>query len=173
MILDLNGESVIQRSIDSLRPFCSRIIVVTGFYAEAVRDSAGCSPGTVFVHNPDYTAGMFSSLRLGLWYTRAERVLFLPGDCPFIPRRVCEKLLAESGDIVLPVFQGKNGHPVLLSRLAIEGLLADERCRSLREYISANKVKTIAVRYPEILWDIDTPEDYARAVAYFRTKEQR
>ena len=103
----------------------------------------------------------------------AEHVLILPGDCPFITHEVCEKLLAGKGDIVLPAYQGKCGHPVLLSRCAIEGLLADERCQSLQEYISANKAEIIAVDRPEILWDIDTPEDYAKAVEYFRTKEVR
>jgi len=60
-----------------------------------------------------------------------------------------------------------------LSRRAIEGLLADERCESLQEYIQANGPEIIAVDLPEILWDIDTPEDYANAVDYFQAKEQR
>lgn len=173
MTMDLGGRTVIERSIDSLRPFCSRIIVVTGFHAKAVMESAGHCAEAVFVHNPDCEKGMFSSLRLGLRHTKGERVLILPGDCPFITREVCEKLLQGKGDIVLPAYQGKRGHPVLLSRRAIEGLLADERCESLQEYIQANGPEIIAVDLPEILWDIDTPEDYANAVDYFQAKEQR
>jgi len=173
MAMDLNGRTVVERTIESLHPFCSRIIVVTGFHAEAVVESAGHCAEAIFVHNPDCEKGMFSSLRLGLRHTEAERVLFLPGDCPFITREVCEKLLAAKGDIVLPAYQGKSGHPVLLSRHAIEGLLADERCESLQEYIQANGPEIIAVDLPEILWDIDTPEDYANAVDYFQAKEQR
>ncbi|CZR08892.1 nucleotidyltransferase family protein [Trichococcus ilyis] len=173
MTLDLAGRTVIQRSIASLQPFCSRIIVVTGFHAEAVRESAGHSAQAVFVHNPDCEKGMFSSLRLGLRHTEGERVLILPGDCPFIAYEVPEKLLAAKGDIVLPAYRGKRGHPVLLSRPVIESLLADEECQSLREYIQANEAEIIAVDRPEILWDIDTPEDYAKAVDYFQSKEQR
>ena len=173
MTMDLNGRTVIERSIDSLSPFCSRIIVVTGFHSEAVRESAGHCRDVIFVHNPDCEKGMFSSLRMGLQRTEAERVLILPGDCPFITHEVCEKLLQSKRDIVLPAYQGKNGHPVLLSRRAIEGLLADEHCQSLQEYICANKAEIIAVDRPEILWDIDTPEDYAKSVEYFRTKEVR
>lgn len=173
MAMDLSGKSVIQRSIDSLRPFCSRIVVVTGFHAEAVMESAGHSPEAVFMHNPDFGKGMFSSLRLGLRHAKGERILILPGDCPFITREVCEKLLQGEGDIVLPAYQGKHGHPVLLSRRAIEGLLADENCQSLQEYIQANEPEIIAVDHPEILWDIDTPEDYAKAADYFQAKEQR
>ncbi|MGA9517940.1 MAG: nucleotidyltransferase family protein [Trichococcus sp.] len=173
MTMDLGGRTVIQRSIDSLRPFCSKVIVVTGFHSEAVMVSAGHCPEVVFVHNADCEKGMFSSVRIGLQRTEAERVLILPGDCPFITREVCEKLLAGKGDIVLPAYQGKRGHPVLLSRCAIEGLLADECCQSLQEYIGANKAEIIAVDYPDFFWDIDTPEDYAKAVEYFRTKEVR
>ncbi|WP_320163240.1 nucleotidyltransferase family protein [uncultured Trichococcus sp.] len=173
MTMDLNGRTVIERSIDSLSPFCSRIVVVTGFHAEAVMESAGHWTKVVFVHNPDCEKGMFSSLKMGLRHTEGERVLILPGDCPFITREVCEKLLQGKGDIVLPAYQGKHGHPVLLSRRAIEGLLADECCQSLRGYISTNKAEIIAVDCPEILWDIDTPEDYAKAVDYFQVKEAR
>lgn len=173
MTMDLGGRTVIQRSIDSLGPFCRKVIVVTGSHAEAVMVSAGHCPEVVFVHDADCEKGMFSSVRIGLRHTEGERVLVLPGDCPFITHEVCEKLLAGKGDIVLPAYQGKRGHPVLLSRCAIEGLLADECCQSLQEYIGANKAEIIAVDYPEILWDIDTPEDYAKSVEYFRTKEVR
>ena len=173
MTMDLNGRTVIERSIDCLRPFCSRVVVVTGFHSEAVMASAGHCLEVLFVHNPDCEKGMFSSLRLGLRHTEGECVLVLPGDCPFITREVCGKLLAGEGEIILPAYQGKRGHPVLLSRQAIEGLLADERCQSLQEYISGNKAEIIAVDCPEILWDIDTPEDYAKAVDYFQAKEQR
>ena len=173
MTMDLNGRTVIERSIDSLSPFCSRIIVVTGFHSEAVRESAGHCRDVIFVHNPDCEKGMFSSLRMGLRDTEGERVFILPGDCPFITHEVCEKLLQCKGDIVLPAYQGKNGHPVLLNRRAIEDLLADDRCQSLQEYISSNKAEIIAVDRPEIIWDIDTPEDYAKAVDYFQAKEAR
>ena len=173
MTMDLSGRTVVERSIDSLRPFCSLIVVVTGFHSESVMASAGHCPEVLFVHNPDCENGMFSSLRLGLRHAEGERVLVLPGDCPFITHEVCEKLLQAKGDIVLPAYQGKSGHPVALSRQAIEGLLADERCQSLQEYICANKAEIIAVDCPEILWDIDTPEDYAKAVDYFETKEAR
>ncbi|SYZ77426.1 nucleotide-diphospho-sugar transferases [Trichococcus shcherbakoviae] len=173
MTMDLNGRTVIERSIDSLSPFCSRIVVVTGFHSEAVRESAGHCREVVFVHNADCEKGMFSSLKMGLGHTEGERVLILPGDCPFITHEVCEKLLQSKRDIVLPAYQGKNGHPVLLSRRAIEGLLADEHCQSLQEYICANKAEIIAVDRPEILWDIDTPEDYVKSVAYFQVKEAR
>lgn len=173
MTMDLNGRTVIQRSIDSLRPFCSRIVVVTGFHSEAVMESAGNCPEAVFVHNPDCEKGMFSSLRLGLRHTEGERVLILPGDCAFIPPEVCEELLQGKGDIVLPAYQGKHGHPVLLSRRAIADLLADPYCQNLQEYICANKAENIAVDCPEILWDIDTPGDYAKAVDYFQAKGQR
>ncbi|CZR06862.1 nucleotidyltransferase family protein [Trichococcus collinsii] len=173
MTMDLNGRTVIRRSIDSLRPFCNRIIVVTGLHVEAVMVSAGRCPEVIFVYNPDCEKGMFSSLRMGLRHTEAERVLILPGDCPFITHEVCEKLLQGKGNIILPAYHGKRGHPVLLSHQAIEGLLADEHCQSLQEYICANKAEIIAVDCPEILWDIDTPEDYAKAVDYFQTKEAR
>lgn len=66
MTMDLGGRSVIERSIDSLRPFCRKVIVVTGFYSGAVMESAGHYREVDLVHNPDCEKGMFSSLRFGL-----------------------------------------------------------------------------------------------------------
>ena len=37
LTMELQGKTVIERSIGSMRPFCTRIIVVTGFHEDKIR----------------------------------------------------------------------------------------------------------------------------------------
>ena len=174
MTMDLNGRTVIERSIDSLRPFCSRI---------SRRDGVPCRSGDGFGRTLPGKSSSFTmqtakkacSPPCG-WACGIQKGS-VSSSCPAtalsLPMKSAKSCWRCKGDIVLPAYQGKRGHPVLLSRRAIEGLLADDRCQSLQEYISSNKAEIIAVDRPEILWDIDTPEDYAKAVDYFQAKEAR
>jgi len=173
MILDLGGKPLIQRTIDSLSPFCARIFVVIGYHAEHIREFIPQSDNIVTVFNPEYEFGMLSSLKAGLRKTTADRVLFLPGDCPFVPARVFAKLLDSEGELILPVFDQKPGHPVLFSGFARQKLLDDEEVHSLAEFCARNETIRIDVGDPEILWDIDTSDDLASALIRFESHERR
>jgi len=140
MILDLGGKPLIQRTIDSLSPFCARIFVVIGYHAEHIREFIPQSDNIVTVFNPEYEFGMLSSLKAGLRKTSADRVLFLPGDCPFVPARVFAKLFYSEGELILPVFDQKPGHPVLFSGFARQKLLDDEEVHSLAEFCAQGSI---------------------------------
>lgn len=170
LTMDLKGKTVIERSIGSMRPFCTRIIVVTGFHADKIRKQTESSQDIVLVHNADCEAGMFSSLKLGLRQAKGERTFFLPGDCPFAAAEVYEAMLHTEGDIVVPAYQGHPGHPILFSRRAVSELLEDAQCHTLKEFIDGKGPTIVAVDCPGILWDIDTPEDYAQAQKYIEVR---
>lgn len=160
----LAGRTMLERSVESMRPFCARIYVVTGGHARTVADILRGREGVLLVHNPDFAAGMYSSVKAGLRRTRADNVLLLPGDCPFVAPEVYTALLAANGEIVLPEWQGRAGHPVLLNRSVIPALLQDEACESLRQFIAAYGPVRVAVDCPGILTDIDTVEAYRMAL---------
>ena len=162
--LMLDGQAMLLRSIKSMQPFCRRIFVVTGAHAETVagllRGQAGITP----VHNPEFALGMYSSVRTGLQYTSSDTVFVLPGDCPFVAPEVYASLLMEQVEIVLPVWQGRAGHPVLLRRAAISALLLDKTCETLRRFIASRPSKRVDVDCPGILMDINTKEAYRQAL---------
>jgi molybdenum cofactor cytidylyltransferase len=160
----LAGQTLLERSIGSMKPFCITVFVVTGAHAETVAGILHGREGIMLVHNPDFGAGMYGSVKSGLRCTCADGVFLLPGDCPFVTPEVYAALLKVEGEIVLPTWQGCAGHPVLLRRSIIPELLHDDICENLRQFIAVRHPKRIAVNCPGILTDIDTVEAYRQAL---------
>lgn len=123
-------------------------------------------------YNDNYKDGMLSSVKCGFRNLPGElqAVLVFQGDQPLIsPHTVNEVINAwkESGKgIVIPLFAGKRGHPILIDRKyrdEIEKLDDNVGLRSLPMKFS-DDVLEVAVDSPEILIDIDTQEDYLNAI---------
>jgi molybdenum cofactor cytidylyltransferase len=95
-----------------------------------------------------------------------KAALIFLGDQPQIPSQAA-KLVIESWrqtgkGIVIPVFNGKRGHPVLIEtrfKTEIENLDPEKGLRTLSEKFK-HEVMEVECGIPEILRDIDTPEDY-------------
>lgn len=164
LALKLGGRTLIEMSVAGMKPFCGEIFVVTGAHAVAVANILRGQAGITLVHNPEYMSGMYGSVKAGLRRTRADAVFLLPGDCPFAAPEVYAKLLAAEGEIVLPTWQGRAGHPALLRRSAIDELLRDGTCETLWQFIATHHPGRAAVDCPGILTDIDTLEAYQKAL---------
>ena len=167
MTLPLGERTVIEHTIAGMCEAVERVIVVTGWQAERLQDLLADREGVDLVHNAGYRAGMFSSVRVGLAQVRAPRFLLLPGDLPLIGRRVYERLLKTPGEIVIPTFEGRRGHPVCMSSQLVPEILAQAEDSNLRAYIQGKGYDTVEVEDEGILLDLDTPEDYGRLRARF------
>ncbi|MBI3961431.1 MAG: nucleotidyltransferase family protein [Deinococcus sp.] len=145
-------------------------VVVLGAHAQRIRASVDLS-GAQVVENPDYALGQLSSLQVGLralggnW----DGVLMALVDHPMLTSQVVAQLLAaySPGDaVVVPVYAGRRGHPVLFSASLIPELLAaplDQGARGVvRSHAAA--LRQVPVGDPGVLADIDTPLDYRRLV---------
>lgn len=163
MLLPWGGKTVLEKCIDGMAGFCGRVVVVVGHKAEMLIPLLQSYDHVAVVFNAHFDDGMFSSVRLGLSCTEGSRVFLSPGDCPLIDSRVYGEMLEIDGDIVVPVYRGRTGHPVLLSRKAIDGL-QQANARTLREFIFQSGFVPYDARGPGVVTDIDTPEDYLRAI---------
>ena len=75
--------------------------------------------------------------------------------------------------ITIPTCQGKGGHPIIVSRsLRSEMLAIDESTQGMRAIIQRRQSATQRVELgcPELLWDVNTPEQYRAALAAARSK---
>jgi molybdenum cofactor cytidylyltransferase len=158
--LPMGGRTVIEHSVASLAAFCDRVIVVVGWRAERVRDLLTGVEGVHCVLNEAYEEGMFSSVRVGLAHVRAGRFLLLPGDQPMTRPETIRRLLAAEGEIVIPSFRGRKGHPVRIDSRAIPDILAEPPTGTLRDCIARRGYTTVEVDDPGIHQDIDTLADY-------------
>ena len=164
MELDVHGKTVIERCIDGMIDICSRIIVVGGYRIERVQEILKDYTKVEVYYNSQYDKGMFTSVKEGMKHVRGDRFFFTPGDYPLISPEVCRQLIATPGKIVIPVFNGRKGHPVLFSREVTAEILGEDDDYNLRDYIHSQGFQGLDVDDEGILMDVDTPEDYQKVL---------
>lgn len=169
-LLPFRGQTLLECVVDhALASALHRIVVVLGHEADALERLLRDREVTTVV-NPRYEAGQSSSLRAGLGVLTEETdaALFLLGDQPLVTPETIDLILsafeASPSPIVIPVFAGRRGNPVLFARETfprIQGLRGDCGARAIfTEY--DGRMLTVPVPTPDILLDIDTEEDYRR-----------
>ena len=150
------------------------VVVVTGGAADEVLEALSCLPAdwpvrTVF--NPGYATGeMLSSIQAGLAALgqQVEAGLIAIGDQPQMKAQVVRQVIRtyqETGaELVVPSYQMRRGHPMLLARTLWNELRDLRSPQTLRDLVQAHQshIVYVNVRTASILQDLDTPEDYRR-----------
>lgn len=160
MALRLGDKTLIEHSIAGMSPVVGRIFVVGGHRIELLREILAGYAQVEVVHNAAFREGMFTSVQAGLRQVRGDRVFLLPGDCPLVSENTYRRLLEVSGDVVIPTYGGRKGHPVLLSTHAIAEILRQPGTSTLRDCIRQIGSVTVSVEDEGILLDVDDLDDY-------------
>ncbi|MFQ5980558.1 MAG: NTP transferase domain-containing protein [Candidatus Heimdallarchaeota archaeon] len=173
-LADVSGQPLLQRTLTpfiELKPYIKALCVVTGAYTAelqpllqelAVKQS----------HNADYKlGGMSSSIKRGLIGVQEQVISYLgvfihPGDIPFILRQDLLTMISTQemncSKIVIPTFEGRKGHPLLIHSSLIHELsnLKESR-QGLRGFLvdHSDEIDFAASSNPGILHDIDYPRD--------------
>jgi len=161
LLLDLGGETLIEKCLQAMYDQCERIIVVGGYRVNAIEGIMQKYSRVEVVFNPDYRQGMFSSVKEGFKHVRAARFFFTPADYPMIKKSTYANLLAVNGDIVVPSYQGLTGHPVLMQTALIKELVSEDYS-NLRDFIISKRSINLELNDPGVLIDVDTMEDYLK-----------
>lgn len=150
-----------------------RTAVVLGHHAERIRATVNLDAAEV-VLNPDYRLGQTSSLQAGLRalaHPDLGAVVLCLVDYPTVSADVIRALVGafrESGaPLVIPTFESRRGHPVVMGRALFPELLAlapDQGANSVvRGY--GESVRLVEVLDPGILVDVDDPDSYQRLLS--------
>ena len=167
-LLEYKGETFLRRLAGMLGEACGRVVIVLGHDAERV--CAAAPEGAEMVVNPEPERGMLSSLQCGLRAVAgdAEAVLFLPVDYGAVRGDTVAGVAAQAGaaEMVVPVFEGRHGHPVCVSRAIVAELLALPPTAQARDVIRRHRAAAcyITVDDAGVVNDVDTPEDYRALV---------
>jgi len=168
MILPYMGMTIIEKVIENVTSSSvDETVVVVGCDSEKVLEAIA---GRLVMHivNDNYKSGMLSSVKCGIGSLPEDfrAVLIFPGDQPMIEAEVINLVInvyKESGrGIIIPVFNGKRGHPLLIDKKYMNEILTLDDTEGLRG---------LAIKHPDdileietdnqlILRDIDTLEDY-------------
>jgi len=153
------------------------IAVVLGHRVEEI--ARVLPPESLRVENPHYReGGMLSSIRRGIEaLPRVEGAVLLLADQPLAGAEVIRSLLGAwaadgrpSDRFYVPVFEGKRGHPIAIAAALFAPILAWQGEDGLRGFLRERPslIREIPVGDRGISADIDTPEDYARALGLRR-----
>lgn len=164
-----NGRTIIEHILEQL--FKSRldhINVVTGHQAREVKQLL--KPLDVnLVHNRAYKSGeMLSSIQAGLsaMPENVAAALIVLGDQPAIQPKVIYQVASAyaegKGDLIVPSYQKRRGHPVLIGRRYWPEILALPHTATLRDVMNQHndRITYVNVDTDSILRDVDTPQDY-------------
>lgn len=155
-------------------PF-AQVVVVLGHRAREAAALLRGRPVQVLV-NRAWREGLSTSLRCGLRALRpeVEATAFILGDqvglTAGLLRRLVEAFAATGGPIVAPEHGGRLGNPVLFHRAFFPALQAQRGDQGGRTLLREHRDKVVAVPVddPWELWDLDSPDDYARWLARLR-----
>ncbi len=174
-LLPLGRDNFIERIIGLYRGVgIEDIVVVCGHEAQLVMPEL-TRLGVSFVKNQHYDQGMFSSIQTGVRQLGGQSLAFFlqPADIPFVQPDTIQSLIAAFSngetDICRPCYLGKHGHPPLIS-LALSGpILEFAEAGGMRALLAryAEKSRDVQCNDPGILLDIDTPEDYEKALKIY------
>ena len=172
-LLPWGKRTLIEAIIDGVaRSRAKDLLVVLGAAREVIEPViAKYHVGRVF--NPDFGRGMLSSIQRGLEAVPrdARAVFFFLGDQPPLHPGMINRLIDAYGKtgkgIVLPVYGGRRGHPVLVDLKYRNEIGTLDPGIGLKHLMRKHPedVLEVRTRSPRVLLDIDTPEDYERALA--------
>jgi molybdenum cofactor cytidylyltransferase len=170
LLADVGGSPMVRHVVAAALASRARpVLVVTGHQAEEVR-SALAGLDVTFVANPDYAAGLSTSLKAGIAAVpqSAAGALVLLGDMPRITGDHIDRLIAAfaadgDGCIVVPTHQGRRGNPVLWPRAGFAGIMQLEGDAGARKLLAAHAdhVREVDLGSDAIFLDVDTPEALA------------
>jgi molybdenum cofactor cytidylyltransferase len=170
LLLPFGGKTVIGHIVDQLLvSSIDEIHVVVGHNADQIFAELSGRAISI-VNNPDYKSGMLSSVRCGLKSLpeKCRVVMVVLGDQPSISTELIDQMLksfaATEKDILVPLYQGKRGHPILFSVKYRDEIMMHYDDMGLRGLMHEHSEEVFELEVPtaSVLCDMDYPEDYRR-----------
>jgi len=176
LLLPYRGGTLVGSLVDTLRAAgVDRILLVTApddQDLQAWAEGAGVETAV----NPHPERGMLSTLQAGVAALggvagmSAEILLVTPADLPRIrPETISlllRRMLETGAPLGLPVYQGKNGHPLAIAPPLIPEIGSLDPAVGLKQLRDrhAASVLWLPVEDAGVIADVDTPEDYEQAL---------
>ncbi|MHA1953241.1 MAG: nucleotidyltransferase family protein [Candidatus Heimdallarchaeaceae archaeon] len=171
-LLEYNGKPFLAFQLEKLLEMGFwEIIVVLGKDYKIYQDKIPKLKDIIITVNPNPEKGQFSSIQYGLLEVSKVNLLGVfihPVDVPCPEKEVWENLLkslnSSNANVSIPAFQGKKGHPVIISEDFKEYLLTckiDSRLDfEINKQKDMEKAKIISVKDKNITRNLNTPEEW-------------
>ncbi len=173
-LLPWQGKTLLAHQISALRQGgVDRVVVVLGHRPDTLQPLVQAHEGASWVVNLDYAQGKTTSIKAGLNSLgpgELSVILILNVDQPrsaSIIRDLIQRHRDNGGLITIPTYNGKGGHPILLDPVLLSELRSiSEATLGVKAVVRAHQNQThrTEVATAEVLWDLNTPEEYEAAL---------
>lgn len=172
VLLPFGNVTIIEHLIAILRESTlDSIMVVAGHHPEKLRKKLSQLSISLVV-NDHYETGMLSSIRCGLKALpqNIDVTLVVLGDQLLFYSEMINLMITayiqRQGKIIIPVYKGKRGHPLLFSMQYYDEILTSFDNVGLRGLIWKHKEDIFDMESdnPAVMIDMDYPDDYQQAL---------
>jgi CTP:molybdopterin cytidylyltransferase MocA len=141
------------------------IVVVNSILFDTIRQGDyALSAKVLLVINDKPELGRFYSLQTGIKYMLPGNFCFFQNiDNPFTSEELLRALILHKNeaDVIIPSFQNKSGHPVLINPMVIREICSGVEYEArLDEFLKQFEETRIEIPDHRILININTTEDY-------------
>lgn len=167
--LPINGVPLLRHSLQTLLASdIDEIVVVLGHDQLSTRALVDDLPLRL-VFNEVHESGQMSSVHCGLASLKNDYdgVMIALGDQPALSVNDINYLIdaylnRNDGEVVVPMFEGERGNPIIISNSCRADILTGTRNLGCRKFIEKNPelVCKVAMRSPGVVIDLDTPQEY-------------
>ena len=180
LLYEINGKPILKWVLDECSLDNFGVVVVTGFERDKIEGLLKTEKVTL-VYNPNFKdGGMSSSIKVGVSSVLPQKAyLITPGDMPYLRRWICEKIISyyesTKAKIIVPTFEGRGGHPILVDVSLREDLLSiSEELKGLKGLLNnyQTEIHRLELGTSRILIDIDYKEDLKSRVPVDKNSHQ-
>ena len=145
---------------------CNEIIVVLNLdgktFLEQLNRTLPSNVKVVINEHPEWER--FYSLKLAaIGFSKFNPAFVSNIDNPFVNLKVLESLVKSDTDYSYPVFNGRGGHPFLISKNVIADLTSEPKDEiHLKEFLGRYSKSAIDVDDEKVLLNVNTVEEYNR-----------
>jgi molybdenum cofactor cytidylyltransferase len=173
LLLPVEGRPMVERVLgECVRSDLDTVVVVLGYQSDRIAEAMGglrLNPKVRVVVNPDYAAGMSTSIRTGLLEVEKdyEHVIIVLADMPFVNAGVInlliDRYLSSGCGMGAVRVRGRRSHPVIFGRGIYSALMTLSGDTGARHLFQAPEKNLCLVDLGDAYddQDVDTPQDYA------------
>jgi len=145
---------------------CREIVVVANEENRRLIDTGKLDNRIQIIVNEHPEWQRFYSVQLGLGSTNPENYIFIHNiDNPFVDNLLLQKMAESlsSDKYVVPVYRGRGGHPVLLSRPIVQAIVqTSDHDHILKTFLNRYQRINVETENSNILVNINTVEEYRK-----------
>ena len=159
-LLPVGEKTVIEVVIEKLKKSgVDKIVVVLGHESEKI----GKTIKEDVVLNKEYKKGMLSSVKEGVRSNPDSNFLICLVDHPLIEIKTINRIIDayDNEKIVVPIYKGKRGHPILIPNALIEELISFKG-KILRDFVHDHEIKEVETDDKGTTINLNTLEDFKK-----------